>query len=133
MAASVITPMAFVVVYLIARYVVFPIGSLQNASLSTFYTLVTDIVLVSIALLTGYQFRKKFEDPSRRIFLTCAAASFIIILVLELVVTAFEPNTPATPSLGIPPLFASSAVYGIAVAVLITAGAAAGGRAAAKR
>ncbi|MDG7016071.1 MAG: hypothetical protein JRM82_01705 [Nitrososphaerota archaeon] len=92
----------------------------------------TDIVLVSVALLVGYPFRRRFEYTPKGIFLTCATSSFLVILAISLAMVAPEVSDTrvvSNPALFLLGPFVSSVAWGTVVALLITAGAVVGGRA----
>lgn len=105
-------------------------SSTKSAFSALLYSVVADVVLVSVALLVGYTFRQRFDYSLRGIFLTCVASSFLIILAISLAMAipeAFDTKVISNSTLFLFSAFASSAVEGALVAALITAGAAVGG------
>ncbi len=86
------------------------------------------VALIVVALLVGYLFRRRFEYPLRGIFLTTAASTFFVTLVIWLALLASTINGLSTPNpvFFVEYLLAFSATAGILVAGLIAAGAAIG-------
>lgn len=136
MAASFVTPAAFVAIVFVAWYVLLPNASTANASaLGILYPVVLNVTLASVALSVGYLVRRRFGYPLRGIFLTCTATSFLVILAIESVWVgpeAFDTTVVSNTALFLFGIFASSAVASIMVAALIAAGAALNRRAMAK-
>lgn len=126
-AASFITPAIFVALFLSQRYPFFSDNASPNTvfSLDWLYFEVSTVVLLVVALLVGYLFRRRFKYPLRGIFLTCSASSFFIILAIFLVMSAPVIDDLSVPNLAgfLVYVFVFSAFAGAIVAALIVAGA----------
>lgn len=84
------------------------------------------VVLLVVALLVGYMFRRRFAYPLRSIFLTCTASSFLVISAIFAVASAPVIDDLSAPNLAglLVYVFVFSALAGTIVAALIVAGAA---------
>lgn len=137
MAASAVPWAVSVAMLLVAEHTAFPSFSSPAAasSASTFFDATDYAVALAVPVLVGYLFRRRFEASSKDIFLTCAVSSYVIVLVilLALVVPSLGTSGSPGPAISLLLTFTSAAVYAILDAALITAGAAVGRRALARK